>query len=142
MWVAENILDALSMFKSKEEALKTNKNKMTNRKPTLSGLNAQNKLSKSHRNMKRVPIPYSAYSIMFKNLFESNTLIGITAGNTFLYVVQELEVDDTGDLIFHFLNPVRGNLIKVGIHTLLSGMKRLGLILDADTMRQLRGVTK
>jgi hypothetical protein len=138
MWIAENILDALSMFKTNEDAFKT---KITKRKPTLSGLNAQNKYSRYHHNQKRVPVPYSAYSIMFKNLFESDTLIGVTAGNTFLYVVQELEVDDTGDLIFHFLNPIRGNLIKVDIYTLLSGMKRLGLILDAETVQQLKNLS-
>ena len=136
MWVADNLLEVLTSIKNSTD---TNlAKKLLKRKPTIAGLAEQNRLACLEQMcQKRIPIPYSPYAIMVKNLFESDVLLGITAGNTFLYILDSLEVDDTGDLRIHFLNPIRGNNISVDLYTILSGLKRMGLILDRSTLHQL-----
>jgi hypothetical protein len=138
IWVADNILDTLSTIKNNGI-----QKKLTKRKPTLSSLSEMNRSIRSEKIcQKRIPVPYSPYSIMIKNLFESDSLLGITAGNTFLYIVDSLEVDNSGDLQILFLNPIRGNTIRVSIRTVLSGMRRMGLILDRDVLRAISNIKK
>lgn len=136
MWIADNILDVLTGIQNPF------KQKLARRTPTLAGLAEQNRVLRIDQyNQKRIAIPFSPYGIMIKNLYESDTLLGITAANTFLYIVDSLEVNDKAALNINFLNPIRGNAIPVDLFTILSCFKRIGLILDRTILHQISGVT-
>lgn len=85
------------------------------------------------------------FYIMMMNLLESNMLVGITPGNTFLYILKSIIKDDEdndedNDLdkyVFNFLNPVRGNMISVRVEELMIGMKRACIILDRTVLSEI-----
>lgn len=130
LWVTDNILEALAMF-SPEHRAKRRSNELI----------MDNRLCK-RANRKRVLTPFSNYSAMIKNMYESDCLIGVMGGNTFLYMICDIAVPPTtGDLIVSFVNPLRGNAIEVDMHTLLTGMQRIGLVLDKNLLPKIYSST-
>ena len=114
-----------------------------NKKPTtlskkITNLAEQNR--KMNKSIKKISVPRSLASVMIKNLFESDVLLGITSGNTFLYTIDSLEVLDKGELQVKYMNPMRGNTITVDSYTILSNLKRIGVILDRHVLEQINSL--
>ena len=114
-----------------------------NKKPTtlskkITNLAEQNR--KMNKLIKKISTPRSLSSVIIKNLFESDVLLGITSGNTFLYTIDSLEVLDKGELHVRYMNPMRGNTIAVDSYTILSNLKRIGVILDKQVLEQIHSL--
>jgi hypothetical protein len=79
------------------------------------------------------------FYIMMVNLLESNMLVGVTPGNTFLYILKSIIKDDNDvdKYVFNFLNPIRGNTISVCADELMIGMKRACIILDRTVLSEI-----
>ena len=121
----DNIFEALAMFNPEYKYKRTRDD-------------YANKLSQ-RANRKKASTPYSNYSRMIKNMYDSDCLIGVMGGNTFLYMVHDIRVPiSTSDLIISFVNPLRGNPIDVNIQSVLSGIQRMGLVLDSQLLSQIR----
>lgn len=75
-------------------------------------------------------VPYNCYAEMIHNLHKQGTLLGITIGNSFMYIIDRLVVGECGGLSIFFHNIFNCKEIEVSIQNVIHGMNQIGVITD------------
>lgn len=72
--------------------------------------------------------PYNCYADMIFNMHKKNMLLGITIGNSFMYIINNMKVGECGSLTLGFHNLFNCKDIDVSFQNVIHGMNQIGII--------------
>ena len=72
---------------------------------------------------------YNEYSLSIQRLYEADALIGMTMGDSFIYIINNVIVEQNGGMYVIFSNIFGGKKIRISIETIMNCVNQIGVII-------------